>query len=184
MTAYETLFSFPARRDVAGMSQLFGMCSEGQTVAIGIDSPRYGAYFMQGAVRITSGDEIVVAGSQLASKIVMKNDLQVRQPVKEVRAVMLEDLPPLDGKPVEVSSLSHGDLVSAEFEQHPYGYFRILGVLTAQEGSDNLALGPWFVREGGAQARRVLSLERILSKGEHTLKVPGLRATNFSSDEQ
>lgn len=183
MTSYESVFDFPVRRDVAGMSERLGTVSAGQTITVGLDSPRYGPYLVQGGAYLTSGDELILAGVSIGAKLASKSGTQVRQPSKEMRIVSLEALPDLLGTRIAVQDLGHGDLVSAEFEQHPYGRFRIVGIVTGQESSENLTLGPWFLKDDLGKAPRVIETLKVMNAGDHILKVPVLRITNLSVED-
>lgn len=179
----EPIFNFPAKRDVAGMSALLATVERDQRITVGIETDRYGITLTEGPAWVSEADEMVVGGVHIAKKSALKKDVAMRAPEREIKRVLLESGVAPRGSETDVLSLAHGDFVSIDFEQHPFGEFTVTGVATSGEGSAFVMVGPWIIHNQEATAERVASARLIAAAGEHDMPVPAPRAANFSAVE-
>lgn len=177
----ESIFIFPAKRDVAGMSAQLAEIESGQHIAVGIETDRYGITLIAGPAWISAGDEVVLGGVHIAKKQAMKNEVAVRAPEREVKRVLLELPEVARGSAVDALSIAHGDFVSADIEQHPYGAFTVSGVATAGDGSDFVMVDQWIIHDSAAPNARVTETRLIAAAGEHDMPTPAPRTANFSA---
>lgn len=171
----------PSKRDVAGMKAAFGEVAAGDVISVLYKTTRFGNFLITGAAHATVLDDVMVGGLNAAAakkkaKDADGGETMARQPDKDVRAfpaVFEGEFAPED---IEVSELSHGDLVVASFSQEPYGDFVITGVVTEAENDRSyLMVGPWILQTAEETAPRLLSVQRVAANGTHVAPVPTLR---------
>ncbi|QEP07183.1 hypothetical protein [Glutamicibacter nicotianae] len=171
----------PSKRDVAGMKAAFGEVQGGDVLSVLYKTERFGNFLITGAAHATVLDDVMVGGLNAAAakkkaKDAEGGEIMQRQPDKDVRAfpaVFEGDFAPED---IEVSELSHGDLVVASFSQEPYGDFVVTGVVTeAEKDRGYLMVGPWILQTAQGPATRLRSVQRVAANGTHVAPVPTRR---------
>ena len=177
----EPIFVFPAKRDVAGMSAQLAEVAPEQRIAVGIETDRYGVTLIAGPVWVNDVDEMVLGGVHIAKKQTMKNDVAVRAPEREVKRVLLEEPEAPRGDDVDALSIAHGDFVSIDFTQHPYGGFTVTGVATAGDRSDFVMVDQWIIHDAAERNARVTATRRIAAADAHDMPIPSPRTANFSA---
>lgn len=177
----EPIFVFPAKRDVAGMSAQLAEATPEQRIAVGIETDRYGVTLIAGPVWVNDVDEMVLGGVHIAKKQTMKNDVAVRAPEREVKRVLLEEPEAPRGDDVDALSIAHGDFVSIDFTQHPYGGFTVTGVATAGDRSDFVMVDQWIIHDAAERNARVTATRRIAAADAHDMPIPSPRTANFSA---
>lgn len=168
----EPFLTFPARRDVAGLKAALGALDGGDHVTVVLHTTRYGALEVSGRVFSSPTGDLWLGGRLIAGpQTKAKDGSAVRSPISELRT-LVADPATLHGEPADPLGFAHGDLVSVDIEQVPYGIFTISGVAT--EGADgNVRVGEWAVAGGGALAKRLRGA-RLVGR-EHTEPVPARR---------
>lgn len=177
----EPIFVFPAKRDVAGMSAQLAEATPEQRIAVGIETDRYGVTLIAGPVWVNDVDEMVLGGVHIAKKQTMKNELAVRAPEREVKRVLLEAQDAPRGSAVDALSIGHGDFVSVDFTQHPYGDFTVTGVATAGDRSEFVMVDQWIIHDSAERNTRATETRLIAAADAHDMPIPSPRTANFSA---
>jgi len=153
-----------SRRDVQAIRDALSALSPGDPVSVVLRSPRYGLHSVEGAVRLGSNGQMVVADTSLSAAGEIQA-LSVRPP---------DDVPAQGGLPDSVADLVHGVVVRVAFDEPAYGAFHVTGPLTG--GADEfLLVGNWIVTDGDAFAPRVVSVEVASDLDVHPANVPPRR---------
>lgn len=177
----DTFIKGPSKRDVAGMKAAFGDVEAGDVISVLYKTARFGNFLITGAAHATVLDDVMVGGLNAAAakkkaKDADGGEVMQRQPDKDVRAFPASFEGEFAPEDIEVSQLSHGDLVVASFSQSPYGDFVVTGVVTeAQNDHDYLMVGPWILQTHQGNAPRLLSVQRVAVNGSHVAPVPTRR---------
>jgi hypothetical protein len=161
----ESFLTFPARRDVAGLE-------DGDHVTVVLLTTRYGAIEVSGRVFGSPTGDLWLGGRLIAGpQTKAKDGSASRAPISELRT-LVADPAGLHGEIADPLTFAHGDLVSVDVEQVPYGLFTVSGVAT--EGDDgHVRVGEWAVAGGGALAKRLRGA-RLVGR-DHTEPVPSRR---------
>ena len=175
----ESFLAFPARRDVAGLKAALGALEEGDHVTAVLSTARYGVIEVSGRVMSSATGDLWLGGRLIAGpQTKAKDGSPSRTPITELRTLVANPAQ-LHGEMADPLSFEHGDLVSVDIEQVPYGLFTISGVATA--GYDgNILVGEWAVAGGGALAQRLRGA-RLVAR-EHTEPIPARREALGADD--
>ena len=175
----ESFLAFPARRDVAGLKAALGALEDGEHVTVVLSTSRYGALEVSGRVMSSATGDLWLAGRLIAGpQTKAKDGSPSRAPITEMRTLVVNPAA-LHGEIADPLAFEHGDLVSVDIEQVPYGIFTISGVATA--GYDgNILVGEWAVAGGGGLAKRLRGA-RLVAR-EHTEPVPARREAIGADD--
>lgn len=165
----ESYLPLPARRDRKSLTEWVTGLSVADAVSVVIADDRHGPYRLDGS--LAPGlvqTELMLAGVEIRSS--------KSAPGSSVRAIPTVGVP--DVNEIGVFDLEHGDLVTATFEQSPYGVFRITGYVTASEHDSLLLVGGWILTASHGIAPRLLSVglldavETIPPPGKRTVLAP------------
>ncbi|WP_433523881.1 hypothetical protein ACQPZ2_01020 [Nocardia pseudovaccinii] len=140
-------------------------------VAATIRSPFYGLFIVRGrVVRSCATDRLLVGGQHLGTTG------RARKPLPELLALApAEDGPNDIADEMCVADIAHGDIIAANFNQHPYGRFSVTGfTVHAPAAADALITGGWYLtgRELRTAAPRLLALRLIADAQSHELPIP------------
>lgn len=168
----DSFLTFPARRDVAGLKAALGALEDGDHVTVVLATARYGAIEVSGRVFSSPTGDLWLGGRLIAGpQTKAKDGSASRAPISEMRT-LVADPAQLHGETADPLGFAHGDLVSVDIEQVPYGLFTVSGVAT--EGQDgNVRVGEWAVTGSGALAKRLRGARLVWR--EHTEPVPARR---------
>lgn len=161
----ESYLPVPARRDRKALTEWVTGLSAADTASVIIGDDCHGPYRLDG--RLTPGlvrPELMLAGIEIRSS--------KSTPGSGLRSIPTVAVPDVDE--IGVFDLEHGDLVTATFEQSPYGVFRITGHVTASEHDSLLLVGGWILTSSRGIAPRLLSAGLLDSIEE--VSPPGTRA--------
>ena len=174
----ESFLAFPARRDVTGLKAALGSVEDGDHVTAVLSTLRYGVIEVSGRVFVSPTGDLWLGGRLIAGpQTKAKDGSPARTPVAELRTLVPQPAT-LHGEIADPLGFVHGDLVSVDIEQVPYGIFTVSGIAT--EGYDNNVLvGEWAVAGGGALAKRLRGA-RLVAR-EHTEPVPERRTALSAS---
>lgn len=181
----DLLLQVPKRRAVSEMKRELGGLTAGDAVRVLFSNDRQGAFLVSGPAHANSLGELVVGATFLAGPAVPVSDntgdWTSRKPEDDVKKILAEERELVPGKPSKPDDIRHGDLVEAEFEQNPYGAFRIFGVATDSVPAGTTMVGGWVITGHGVVNFRLLGIRLIATAGEHDVPVPANRpplATN------
>ena len=161
----ESYLPIPARRDRKALTEWVTGLSAADAASVVIADDRHGPYRLDGS--LTPGlvrPELMLAGIEIRNS--------KSTPSSGVRAIPTVAVPDVDE--IGVFDLEHGDLITATFEQPPYGVFRITGHVTASEHDTLLLVGGWILTSRRGIAPRLLSVGLLDSIDE--VSPPGKRA--------
>lgn len=181
----DALLQVPKRRAVAEMKRELGMLKDGDTVRALFSNDRHGSFVLTGPAHANSLGELVVGAIFLAGPTVTVSDKTgewtSRKPEDDVKKILAGESTPFSSQPSLAKTVKHGDLVEAEFEQSPYGSFRILGVATDSQPTGTTMVGGWVICSHGTPNPRLVEISLMEQAGEHPVPVPEARqplATN------
>lgn len=180
-----SVLEITARRDVKGMTAILAELRPEDRLAVTFRTPRYGVFTVCGkAVRSVSVNTFMIG-----SLFIETNG----KPDKTVMSLGSGDVAATVNAPetgdgdrdqlqLVVDDLVHGDLVEATFVQQPHGCFSITGVAVQTADGAILAVGSWFIAQGGHAASRLRALTRLASAGNHRVPVPS-RLSAWENDD-
>ncbi|MFE3759480.1 hypothetical protein ACFXO9_34705 [Nocardia tengchongensis] len=176
VTAFDIVGS---RRDVRCLTAVLHTIEPGARAAASFRSSLFGPHVFTGTVtRSEAIGALTIAGQSLESSGAL------RAPVPELLTLTTVDededertsVTPYPGQVHDaIDELSHGDLVKACFEQHPYGSFSVTGfALRAPTSNVFVVGGGWFVTEPHQRvpADRLIDLTLLSPASQHDYPVP------------
>ncbi|MFJ3957954.1 hypothetical protein [Arthrobacter sp. NPDC090010] len=181
----DSLLQAPRRRAVAEMKRELGAIEVGDTLRVLFANERHGVFMVSGLVHMTGLGDFVIGGQMLAGPKVETTDksgeLVARNPDNDVKKLHSDSDVVPDGSVFDAVAVSHGDLVSVEFEQEPYGLFSVFGVATRSRTGDQVVVGAWIIAHDGVVNHRLVSCRLVAKAGGHPVPIPQERAP-FDSD--
>jgi hypothetical protein len=184
------LLVHPPRRDVKSMTARLGGLKSGDHVSVTFRVDKYGLFNIQGPATWSDTVKTFMVGS-LFIETNLKPDKSVLS-LAPLDAMTPEHVRDADHQSTDedramlqkvVSSVGHGDIVRATFEQAPHGGFTITGLVVQTVDAAVLAVGSWFIASQGEANSRLKELTVIAEAGTHGLPVPKL-ITSWESDAE
>jgi hypothetical protein len=172
MSEWDSLH-FSSKRAVKTLNASLAELSTGSIITAYIRSDSYGPLAVTGA--LTAGDPPTVGMHDIGVSGKPSRDLWGLE--------LLDTLPEETPLGVSASTLTHGDVVRATFQQRPYGDFTILGIAVAAPTGPDFLVGSWLLTRDGADAPRLQALEVVAKAGSHDLAIPARPAVWPSNKE-
>lgn len=141
----------PSRRDVKALEAEAATLSAGDETSVVFLDDRHGIFRITGAVHQgLIPHELSLGGWDIRTT--------TGKVPKTVRTFDNTALP--EGQDTDVTTITHGDFVTAEFEQRPYGLFQITGYATQADHDTLVMLGSWILTRTQQQASRLRWVKR------------------------
>ncbi|TLF80949.1 hypothetical protein [Nocardia cyriacigeorgica] len=171
MHSLESL-NFSGRRNVLRLIEKLAAIEPGTVATAAFRSNMYGPHLVTGTI-VTSG----ATGGYLLGGQPLDTSGQQRRPVAELFSleVSSEPLPGRTGTSGSTVDPTHGDIVTAVFDQAPYGLFTITGFAVATPAAGVFATGGgWFLtsRDRHTPAARLVDIEVVAEAGSHNVPIP------------
>ncbi|WP_280234500.1 hypothetical protein [Nocardia cyriacigeorgica] len=161
--------NFSGRRNVSRLVETLTTITPGTTATAAFRSDLYGRHLVCGTV-VVSG----ATGGYLLGGQPLDTNGQSRRPVADLFSLEASVKPLTPHTEPDVAGLSHGDIVTAVFDQAPYGLFGITGFAIHAPVAGVFAVGGgWYLTDRtGSPAARLIGIERTAGAGAHGLPVP------------